>query len=118
MYTQYTISLLRHGTRCAGVIAMVANNNFCGVGIAPDAKVGGVRMLDGSVTDSVEARAIGFNVENIDIMSASWGPSDNGRMVDGPGRLSKASLEKGVTKVQSSANTTTSFKTMAYLLAR
>lgn len=87
---------------------MVANNNFCGVGIAPDARIGGIRMLDGSVTDSVEARAIGFNVENIDIMSASWGPSDNGRMVNGPGKLSQASLEKGVTKVPYTTTSTTS----------
>jgi len=37
----------RHGTRCAGEVAAVANNNFCGVGIAYDSKIGGVRMLDG-----------------------------------------------------------------------
>jgi hypothetical protein len=26
--------LFRHGTRCAGEVAMVANNSICGVGIA------------------------------------------------------------------------------------
>lgn len=31
----------RHGTRCAGEIAMVANNEFCGVGIAYNSKIGG-----------------------------------------------------------------------------
>lgn len=30
-----------HGTRCAGEIAMAANNRKCGVGIAYNAKVGG-----------------------------------------------------------------------------
>lgn len=30
-----------HGTRCAGEIAMVANNGKCGVGIAYNSKVGG-----------------------------------------------------------------------------
>lgn len=30
-----------HGTRCAGEIAMVANNGKCGVGIAFRAKIGG-----------------------------------------------------------------------------
>lgn len=30
-----------HGTRCAGEIAMAANNTKCGVGIAYNAKVGG-----------------------------------------------------------------------------
>lgn len=48
----------RHGTRCAGEVAAVANNNICGVGIAYDSKIGGVRMLDGDVTDAVEARSL------------------------------------------------------------
>lgn len=30
-----------HGTRCAGEIAMAANNTKCGVGVAYNAKVGG-----------------------------------------------------------------------------
>jgi proprotein convertase subtilisin/kexin type 1 len=30
-----------HGTRCAGEIAMSANNRKCGVGVAFNAKVGG-----------------------------------------------------------------------------
>ncbi|MCP9264180.1 Neuroendocrine convertase 1 [Dirofilaria immitis] len=30
----------RHGTRCAGEIAMTPNNSFCGVGIAYNAKIG------------------------------------------------------------------------------
>ena len=33
--------MTRHGTRCAGEIAMVANNGICGVGVAPDAGIGG-----------------------------------------------------------------------------
>lgn len=41
----------RHGTRCAGEVAAVAGNEYCGVGIAYLAKVGGVRMLDGPVSD-------------------------------------------------------------------
>lgn len=30
-----------HGTRCAGEIAAEANNKFCGVGVAFNAKIGG-----------------------------------------------------------------------------
>jgi len=45
----------KHGTRCAGEIAMMANNKKCGVGVAYNAKIGGLRMLDGKVTDSLEA---------------------------------------------------------------
>lgn len=31
----------KHGTRCAGEVAAVANNDICGVGIAYDALIGG-----------------------------------------------------------------------------
>lgn len=30
-----------HGTRCAGEVAMAANNHKCGVGVAFNAKIGG-----------------------------------------------------------------------------
>uniref|UniRef100_A0A1B0GI41 Putative peptidase s8 family domain in protein convertases n=1 Tax=Lutzomyia longipalpis TaxID=7200 RepID=A0A1B0GI41_LUTLO len=49
-----------HGTRCAGEIAMVANNRKCGVGIAFGAKVGGIKLLGGHVYDLIEGMALGF----------------------------------------------------------
>ena len=58
------------GTRCAGEVAATANNTNCGVGIAFDAGIGGVRMLDGDVTDAVEARSLGLNNQHIHIYSA------------------------------------------------
>uniref|UniRef100_T1JDD6 furin n=1 Tax=Strigamia maritima TaxID=126957 RepID=T1JDD6_STRMM len=88
----------RHGTRCAGEIAMVANNAKCGVGVAYNAKIGGIRMLDGSLSDIVEGRALSFNVTHIDVFSASWGPSDDGRTVDGPGRLAQEAIQMGIKK--------------------
>ena len=57
----------RHGTRCAGEVAASANNSICSVGIAYESKVGGVRMLDGDVTDAVEARSLSLNMQHIDI---------------------------------------------------
>ncbi|CAF1234863.1 unnamed protein product [Adineta steineri] len=88
----------KHGTRCAGEIAMIANNSICGVGIAYNAKIGGIRMLDGHVTDRIEAEAISFNHKYIDIYSASWGPNDDGRTVEGPGTLAAAAFIKGITE--------------------
>ncbi|VDO44388.1 unnamed protein product, partial [Onchocerca flexuosa] len=85
-----------HGTRCAGEIAMAPNNSFCGVGIAYNAKIGGVRMLDGKVTDRIEAEALSYNIDHIDIYSASWGPKDDGKTVDGPGRLTQKAILKGI----------------------
>ena len=46
-------------------------------------------MLDGVVNDAVEARAIGLNPNHIDIYSASWGPEDDGKTVDGPGTVNQ-----------------------------
>ena len=89
----------KHGTRCAGEIAMVANNSFCGVGIAFNAKIGGIRMLDGRVTDRIEAQAIAFKTNYIDIYSSSWGPNDDGKTVEGPGTLATQAFIKGVTEV-------------------
>ncbi|XP_063223097.1 furin-like protease 2 isoform X2 [Bacillus rossius redtenbacheri] len=87
----------KHGTRCAGEVAAVAFNNYCGVGVAYNASVGGVRMLDGTVNDAVEARALGLNPDHIDIYSASWGPEDDGKTVDGPGPLARRAFIYGVT---------------------
>uniref|UniRef100_A0A1B6CCM9 furin n=1 Tax=Clastoptera arizonana TaxID=38151 RepID=A0A1B6CCM9_9HEMI len=87
----------KHGTRCAGEVAAVAFNNYCGIGVAYNASIGGVRMLDGTVNDAVEARALGLNPDHIDIYSASWGPEDDGKTVDGPGPLARRAFINGVT---------------------
>ncbi|CAH2229642.1 neuroendocrine convertase 1-like [Pararge aegeria] len=87
-----------HGTRCAGEIAMTANNRKCGVGVAWGAKVGGVRMLDGRITDRIEGEAIGYAWDKVDIYSASWGPNDDGKTVEGPGRLAIEAFQRGVEK--------------------
>uniref|UniRef100_A0A0C9QJY7 furin n=1 Tax=Fopius arisanus TaxID=64838 RepID=A0A0C9QJY7_9HYME len=87
----------KHGTRCAGEVAAVAFNQYCGVGVAYNASIGGVRMLDGVVNDAVEARALGLNSDHIDIYSASWGPEDDGKTVDGPGALARRAFIYGVT---------------------
>ncbi|KAM9497151.1 furin (paired basic amino acid cleaving enzyme) b isoform 1-T1 [Clarias gariepinus] len=95
-YTQLNDN--RHGTRCAGEVAAAANNGVCGVGVAYSAKIGGVRMLDGEVTDVVEAQSLSINNQHIHIYSASWGPEDDGKTVDGPAKLAKESFLQGVTE--------------------
>lgn len=87
----------KHGTRCAGEVAGIAFNDICGVGVAYKSKIGGVRMLDGTVNDAVEAKALGLNPNHIDVYSASWGPEDDGSTVDGPGPLARRAFIYGVT---------------------
>ncbi|XP_051979189.1 furin-like isoform X2 [Xyrauchen texanus] len=95
-YTQLNDN--RHGTRCAGEVAAAANNGVCGVGVAYNGKIGGVRMLDGEVTDVVEAQSLSLNSQHIHIYSASWGPEDDGKTVDGPAKLAKEAFLQGVTE--------------------
>lgn len=86
-----------HGTRCAGEIAMVANNRKCGVGIAPNARIGGIKILDSKAPreDNVEYSALLHNIDHIDIYTNSWGPNDDGREMDGPKRLASQALDIG-----------------------
>ena len=52
------------------------------------------------MTDVVESSSLHLNPQHIDIYSSSWGPSDNGQTVDGPGRLAKKAFADGVTMVR------------------
>ncbi|KAM3922643.1 proprotein convertase subtilisin/kexin type 7 [Leptodactylus fuscus] len=85
-----------HGTRCAGEIAAVPNNSFCAVGVAYGSRIAGIRVLDGPLTDSMEAIAFNKHYQINDIYSCSWGPDDDGKTVDGPHQLGKAALQHGV----------------------
>lgn len=83
---------------------MEANNRKCGVGIAFEASIGGIKLLDGLMNDRVEGEALSYKQELIDIYSASWGPSDDGETLDGPRRLASEALKRGVTEVSSLLN--------------
>ncbi|XP_014665059.1 PREDICTED: proprotein convertase subtilisin/kexin type 7-like, partial [Priapulus caudatus] len=85
----------QHGTRCAGEIAAVPNG-FCAVGVAYGAKVSGIKVLDGPLTDSLEAAAFNKNMDLNDIYSCSWGPEDDGVTVDGPHYLASKALIHGI----------------------
>lgn len=56
-------------------------------------------MLDGDVTDMVEARSLSLQPQHIDIYSASWGPDDDGKTVDGPASLARQAFENGIRAV-------------------
>lgn len=56
-------------------------------------------MLDGDVTDMVEAKSLSLNPQYIHIYSASWGPDDDGKTVDGPASLARQAFENGIRAV-------------------
>ncbi|XP_066921515.1 neuroendocrine convertase 1-like [Clytia hemisphaerica] len=90
--------LNKHGTRCAGEVAAERDNGVCGRGVAYNAQVAGIRMLDGEVSDAIEAGSLSYRRDLIDIYSSSWGPDDDGYTVDGPGRLTRRALSEGISK--------------------
>uniref|UniRef100_A0A8C4EMB5 Proprotein convertase subtilisin/kexin type 5a n=1 Tax=Dicentrarchus labrax TaxID=13489 RepID=A0A8C4EMB5_DICLA len=85
-----------HGSKCAGMVAAAANNSQCTVGVSFQARIGGIRMLDGDVTDIVEAQSLSFRPQYIDIYLASWGPEDDGATLEGPGPLARLALRNGI----------------------
>lgn len=87
----------KHGTRCAGEIAAV-RNDVCGVGIAYDSKVAGIRILSKPVSDEDEAAAINYGFQENQIYSCSWGPVDDGRHMDAPSLLIQRAMVNGIQK--------------------
>ena len=85
----------KHGTRCAGEIAAV-RNNVCGVGMAYDSKIAGIRILSKPISDEDEATAINYHYQENQIYSCSWGPPDDGQTMEGPGVLIQRAMVNGV----------------------
>jgi kexin len=87
----------RHGTRCAGEISAV-KNDVCGVGVAWDSKIAGIRILSKLISDADEAVALNYAYQQNLIYSCSWGPPDDGRAMDAPGILIKRAMLNAVQK--------------------
>ncbi|XP_066023583.1 endoprotease bli-like [Pocillopora verrucosa] len=91
----------KHGNPCAGVIAGKRDNDLCGVGIAYEAEIAGIRRpfnKSASSLDEIRADALTHKLGSIDIYSNSWGLDDMGRKIGVAGPLTSAALEKGIKK--------------------
>lgn len=85
----------KHGTRCAGEIG-AGKNDVCGVGVAYDSKIAGLRILSKLISDADEAIAMNYDFKHNQIYSCSWGPPDDGRSMEAPGILIKRAMLNGV----------------------
>ncbi|CAG8433712.1 11274_t:CDS:10 [Ambispora gerdemannii] len=85
----------QHGTRCAGEVAAL-RNDVCGVGVAWDAKVSGVRILSAEISDADEAEALNYQYHKNHIYSCSWGPPDDGQSVEAPHGLILKAMINGI----------------------
>ena len=59
----------------------------------------GILLIGRGQDDIAEARALSHGNDIIDIYSNSWGPLDEGFIVQGPGRLAKRTFKEGVQEV-------------------
>ncbi|MGD9633671.1 MAG: S8 family serine peptidase [Pirellulales bacterium] len=64
-----------HGTAVAGLIA-ADNNGIGGVGVAYDATIAPIRLVDFGQTDQAIIDALRYRTDQIDITNNSWGPAD------------------------------------------
>jgi len=87
-----------HGTSAAGV-AGAAEDTHCGVGVAHQVNLVGLRLLGAWTSDMDEAQALCHKCDESDhegtiqIYSNSWGPSDEGKHLGGPGHLTTQAFE-------------------------
>lgn len=85
-----------HGTRCAGEIA-ATKNDYCGIGVAFDSQVSGIRILLGRLTSADEASAMVYGLDTNDIYSCLWGPRDDGKTLAEPDVIVKRAMVRGIT---------------------
>ncbi len=84
-----------HGTAAGGVSAAADDGASCGVGVAYNAQIAGLRLIAAAVTDAKEADALGYAFQLNDIYNNSWGPNDNGSTLGKPGTLMAEALANG-----------------------
>lgn len=94
-----------HGTEAAGVALAQRGNGVCGAGVAPGARLGAIRLLGHrSPTDAEEAAAVSHACTPHGthparaalvnhIYSCSWGPTDDGADLRGPGPLTSRAID-------------------------
>lgn len=85
-----------HGTACAGLAAARGFNNLGVIGVAPEARLMGLRLIAGENDDEQTAAAFLWQPEGVltHVSSNSWGPQDDGADQGRLGSLAKAALAK------------------------
>jgi len=84
-----------HGTAAAGVAAAVGDNGIDVTGAAYGATLAGSTLIACGTSDQMEADALSFQMNDIDIYTNSWGPADDGETLEAPGPITLSALENG-----------------------
>jgi len=88
-----------HGTYCGGLAAAAGFNNTGVTGVAPEARVMGIRFVGGAVSEEASGLALAWQPAGIltHVSSNSWGPEDDGKDDGRASALQLAGIEKGAT---------------------
>ena len=82
-----------HGTPVAGVVAARGNNSLGVAGVAFEASLASVRLIGGiNQTDEQDAAAMLHSNQVVHISNNSWGATDDGLTLDGPGVLMEQAM--------------------------
>ncbi len=84
-----------HGTIIGEIIAAAANDGTGGTGIAPKASLAGLKINVKESNDLIEADALSYLSNDIDIYNNSWGPEQTKKS---PGPLTAMALHLGATQ--------------------
>jgi subtilisin-like proprotein convertase family protein len=86
-----------HGTYCGGLAMAAGFNNRGVLGVAPEARAMGMRIVGGATADDAAQIALGWQPDTIftHVSSNSWGPQDDGKDDGRVSSLQLAGLKKG-----------------------
>ncbi|MDG1544143.1 MAG: S8 family serine peptidase, partial [archaeon] len=89
-----------HGTAVSGIAGAKGNNDIGIAGVAYNSSIVGIRLLGGdcSRTDSLEAASLSHSLDLVDIYVNSWGPIDDGDVLEGMDPLTLAAIETGISQ--------------------
>lgn len=96
-----------HGTACAGLAAASGFNGIGVAGVAPEARLMGLRLIAGGATDEDAGNALAWQPAGLTthVSSNSWGPADDGRDLGRAGLLQMAGMEKAATTYRNGLGT-------------
>nr|AAD00101.1 kexin [Pneumocystis carinii] len=84
-----------HGTRSAGEVA-AARNDFCGIGVAYESNISGLRYIPSAHSSWNEGDALIYKYDVNHIYSCSWGPADTGNLIQDISYTSYSAIIKGI----------------------
>ena len=89
-----------HGTSCAGLAAATGFNNLGVSGVAPEARLMGLRLIAGASSAEDNGTALAWQPDGVvtHISSNSWGPADDGKSDGTISSLQLAGMRKGTTE--------------------